>query len=329
MELHKRVMRTCIFVVIGAILLRLLGNIPGEKIAATLSGPKMASVLLSIGTGRIPSATTRPQHGTAQSSPTEPTQHSFSTVVFSREDIAGISFRNSSGRSVDREALLQMPLQWELTGDAPTVLILHTHATESYKNTEHYTESSSYRTLDRNYNMVSIGAHLAAILEAYGIRVIHDTTLHDNPSYDNSYNNSRATIDRHLAENPSIQMVIDLHRDAIEDSNGNQVGSTVSTPLGESAQMMMVMGSDAGGFPHPDWKENLALAAKLQALLERQASGVCKPINLRSQRYNQDTCSGALLIEMGAAGNTRQEALVAAELLARAIIALSHGCVYA
>ncbi len=328
MELHKRVMRTCVFVVVGAILLRILAGAPGKKLAELMSGPNITRFLLSVGTGRFPPKVQLPDRDTAQNSVTEPSQEAVSAVRFSQQDIRYLAYRNSSGYGINSEELLKNPLNWELAGEIPTVLILHTHATESYTKTENYTESAKYRTLNCNYNVVSVGDRLAQLLEAGGIRVIHDRTLHDNPSYNNSYNYARQTAQKHLTENPGIQLVIDLHRDAMEDSNGQQIASTVVTDKGKSAQMMMVVGTDSGGFVHPDWQENLALAAKLQVLLERQYSGLCRPINLRSQRFNQDMSPGALLIEMGAAGNTRQEALVAAELLAQAILTLSHGCSY-
>ena len=78
---------------------------------------------------------------------------------------------------------------------------------------------------------------------------------------------------------------------------------------------------------HPKWQENMSLAVKLHAQLEKTCPGICRPISLRSQRFNQDLSTGALSIEVGAAGNTRQEALGGAEILAQAIIALSRGTV--
>ena len=88
---------------------------------------------------------------------------------------------------------------------------------------------------------------------------------------------------------------------------------------------MLVMGSDRGSLSHERWQKNLALAVKLQAQLEGAYPGLCRPIQLKESRYNQDLSMGALLVEVGTAGNTRQEALVAAEYLAQGIIALADG----
>ena len=228
----------------------------------------------------------------------------------------------------DTEALLRQPLTWDLTGAEPKVLILHTHATESYtKAGEDYQESSAFRTLDEDYNMLSIGARVAALLEEGGIRVIHDTTLHDDPSYNDAYQQSREAARDYLEEYPSLCLILDIHRDAAEDSQGRQVAKTVSTGGRDIAQLMLVVGTDAGGLIHPNWRENMALAVKLHTQLEKNFPGICRPISFRSQRFNQDLSPGALIVEIGTAGNTRQEALLAAEVLAKSILDLSHGSV--
>ena len=128
-----------------------------------------------------------------------------------------------------------------------------------------------------------------------------------------------------MEENPSICLVLDLHRDAAEDENGNQKRSAVTVEGESCARLMMVMGSDKGNLSFPHWEQNLALAVKLQACLEQKYEGLCKPIQLVASRYNQDLSTGALLIEVGTAGNTHREALAAAEYLAEGILALSGG----
>lgn len=225
----------------------------------------------------------------------------------------------------DLEALLAQPLTWDLCGPEPKVLILHTHATESYtKQDENYRESSDYRTLDESYNMISIGTRVAQLLQEAGITVIHDRQLHDYPSYNGSYNHARKSIQSVLEEYPGIRLVLDLHRDAAGEGK-NQFRPVVSAEGTDTAQIMLVMGTDTGGLKHPHWQENLSLGLKLQAQLERQVPGITRSLSLRSQRFNQDLTKGSLLIEMGAAGNSHAEALRAAEQLAAAIIALARG----
>ena len=173
--------------------------------------------------------------------------------------------------------------------------------------------------------MLAVGQRVAELLEEAGICVIHDRTVHDYPSYNGAYNHARKQTEAYLQEYPSIQLILDLHRDAMEDSNGQQISTTVDIDGKTSAQLMMVVGTNAGGLYHPDWEKNMALAAKLHAQLEKTYPGICRPISFRSQRFNQDLSAGAMLIEVGAAGNNRQEALAAAEILAQAILGLSSG----
>ena len=118
--------------------------------------------------------------------------------------------------------------------------------------------------------------------------------------------------------------MLDLHRDAGAD-NSNQMDTAAQYRGRDSAQIMLVVGTNGSGLRHPDWEENLALAMKLQLRLEQVAPGICRPINVRSQRFNQDQSNGALLVEVGAAGDTHAEALTAAEALAEAISSLAAG----
>ena len=245
--------------------------------------------------------------------------------VFSPGDASALEIRYNCSLRPDLEALMAKPLSWDLSGQEPRVLILHTHATESYtKHGENYRESSAFRTLDEDYNMISVGARVAELLQEAGIGVIHDRQLHDYPSYNGSYNHARKSIQKILEENPSICLVLDLHRDASGDLN-DQFRPVASVEGESAAQIMLGMGTNAAGLTHPDWKENLSLGLKLQAQLERQAPGITRPMSLRAQRFNQDLTRGSLLIEMGAAGNSHAEALRAAEQLAKAIIALAKG----
>ena len=173
--------------------------------------------------------------------------------------------------------------------------------------------------------MLAVGQRVAELLEEAGICVIHDRTVHDYPSYNGAYNHARKQTEAYLQEYPSIQLILDLHRDAMEDSNGQQISTTVDIDGKTSAQLMMVVGTNAGGLYHPDWEKNMALAAKLHAQLEKTYPGICRPISFRSQRFNQDLSAGAMLVEVGAAGNTLAQALSAAEHLVQGVIALCQG----
>ena len=280
---------------------------------------ELGRTLIFFSSGRLVTETMPAQ---TQPVPTEPVEEIAAPVFGSHEEDF---VRVNASWEVDTLSLLRQPLNWQLKGELPTVLILHTHGTESYEADGSYEETSPYRTLDTDHNMVSVGDRVADLLEAGGIRVIHDRSLHDYPAYNDAYANSRQAASKILEENPSICLVLDLHRDAAEDENGNQKRSTVTVEGESCARLMMVMGSDKGNLSFPHWEQNLALAVKLQACLEQKYEGLCKPIQLVTSRYNQDLSTGALLIEVGTAGNTHREALAAAEYLAEGILALSGG----
>lgn len=337
MDTDRRVLQVGAAAVVCALLFRLLGGGVMETTVQALTQQRVTEIILFLETGRavrIQPPADEPPLKEGVSGHTEPEEtiavlsentQQPSALAFSQSDAGLVDIRNSSSFDVDIAGALTKPLAWELTGDAPTVLIIHTHATESYVNTEGYTESSPYRTLDEGYNMISIGARLTEALTQKGICVLHDRTLHDYPSYNGSYNQARQTVSKYLAQYPSIQLVLDLHRDAATDAHGNQVGHALSTENGSAAKLMLVLGSHTAGLSHPNWQENFALGAKLHAQLEKNQPGICRQLNLRASRFNQDLMPGMVLVEMGAAGNTRQEALLSAEILAQAIADLAHG----
>ena len=263
----------------------------------------------------------------AQTAPTEPTVPPPVIPSFTASDAGKTRLRYSCDYRVDVEKLLEQDLQWQLSDGQPAVLIVHTHGSESYSKElgQTYQETAQYRTLDEHYNMVAVGDLLAALLEAAGIRVIHDRQLHDYPSYTSSYNNSRKSVKEYLQEYPSIRLVLDLHRDAGENSDGSQFATHAQVDGKDSAQIMFLVGTDESGNYHPRWRDNLAVAAKLNVLMENINPGITRKTTLRAQRFNQDLADIALLVEVGSAGNTLQEALTAIPILADAIIALKNG----
>lgn len=327
MDQYRRSLRVGAFAIACALLLRLGALGVFQSVADFLAKPNIASLLIYLETGRI--VRFSPSGGLLFFAPESPAplfpeKIDWDVPTFSAEDGKNVKIRNDTKLNPDVESLIQKPLTWDLTGQEPTVLIYHTHATESYtKNGEKYEESGAYRTLDENYNMVSVGDRIAEQLEANGITALHDRTTHDYPSYNGAYSRSRKSIESYLKEYPSIKLILDIHRDAAGDKQ--QWKSTVTVNGQTSSQLMVVMASNASGLTHPNWQENLALGLKLHTQLERIAPGICRPLNLRGQRFNQDESAGALLIEVGTAGNTHQEALYAAEVLVQAILSLAKG----
>ncbi len=341
MEQERQSIRIGLAVIAWAVLLRICGMGVWDTAARFLTKPEVASFLLYMETGKIvrhypPEEQTPVPEQTVATTQTPPTTHTYPTMQthpeqtplpqFNREDAALVEIRNHCGYEADIPAMLVSDLRWDLTQDGPAVLIVHTHATESYTKAsgQNYTESSAYRTLDEHYNMVSIGSRIAEALRAGGIEVIHDQTFHDYPSYTASYGNSRSAIQAYLQEYPSIRVVLDIHRDAADLEDG-QLTTSAMVDGKASSQLMMVVGTDANGLHHPSWTQNMALAIKLTALLEKRWPGLTRPISFRSERFNQDLSTGAMLIEVGAAGDSHEQALTAADALAQGLLTLCRG----
>lgn len=322
MDQTHRFKRIGITAILLAGLLRLTAAGVPETIAAFLTKPNIAAFLIYLETGRDVRFSTSLQvfspHFSESPAPSAPKEEEPVLPSFSGEETVQLYY--ASKVSPDTGALLENPLSWDLTAEPPAVLILHTHSTESYtKAGEVYAETSRWRTLDENYNMLSIGSRVGQLLRDAGIGVIQDRTVHDYPSYNGSYVHARKAIEETLKEYPSIRLILDLHRDASAGSSG-QLRTLAEINGTPAAQLMLVLGTN-----HEAYEENLSLALKLHVQLERLSPGITRPLQLRTQRFNQDLSPGALLVEVGAAGNTHAEAMAAAEVLAQAIIALARG----
>jgi len=327
MDAQKQTLRICILVLIGASLIRLSSGGFFTPILELLERPGVASFLVYIHTGR--SVRMLPSQDISDPPPvTQPPETVPMPVIslpdFTAEDLSLIQVDYGCSYRPDLAALLTRQTDIDLSGSEPAVLIIHTHTTEAYTPTEgtRYDQTSPYRTLDARCNMIRVGEALAQSLENAGIGVIHDKAFHDYPSYNGSYDHAAQSLQSILEQNPSIKLVLDLHRDAADTDYG-QLATYCTVDGKTSAQLMLIVGTDAGGLNHPGWQENLSLALKLQVILEKNTPGICRELNLTYQRYNQHLSPGALLIEVGAAGNTLEEALVAGEVLAEALIDLS------
>ena len=300
-----------------------------RPLMALLGSPQAISILIFTQTGRVVRpADIQNTEPTKSITPIKTTQRSSihrgegnAVLSFSPEDLELVEIFNASDYQPALEQLLLCPEDLTLGSEAPTVLIIHTHTTESYTGDISYVEP--YRTLDEKANMLAIGAEVARVLELAGITVIHDRNIYDYPDYNGAYNASREAVQGYLAEYPTISLVLDLHRDAAAGDAG-QLKTQATVAGQDAAQLMLVVGTDGTGLRHPNWEQNLSLALKLNVLLEQEDPGITRPISLRRQRFNADLSPGSLLIEVGAAGNTLEEAILAANALARAIIKLGR-----
>ncbi|MBR5633289.1 MAG: stage II sporulation protein P [Clostridia bacterium] len=205
---------------------------------------------------------------------------------------------------------------------SPTVLILHTHGTESYldEGDAVYTADESFRSYDTDENVIAVGRAAAAVFRENGIGVIHLETMFDEKDYNSAYYLAAEEIKKICAAYPSIAYVFDIHRDAMITSDGVCLApvSPLETDEGDAAQLMLVVGTDHAGSGHSKWEENLSLALKIQRSALAINGGIMRPLNLRSASFNEQYTSGSLLVEVGAAGNSLSEAVRAVKIFATA-----------
>lgn len=238
--------------------------------------------------------------------------------------------KNSTDLSREKvQEYLDKPLEMTISDtDEPQVLIMHTHATESYAeyDAEYYDKrNAAWRTRDNEKNVVRLGQIITDELNKAGIVTLHDETQHDYPSYNGSYQRSEVTVKKYLEQYPSIKVVIDVHRDAIQAQDGT-VYKAVSDINGEkTAQVMIISGCDDGTMGMPEWDKNLRFAAALQNTMETKYPGLTRPILFDYRKYNQHLTNGSLLLEFGSHGNTLAECERTAYYVAQSMIEMLNG----
>ena len=204
----------------------------------------------------------------------------------------------------------------------PLVLVLHTHTSEGYLGeTATYLEGdlgSLTYTKEEERNVLAVGRAFIAALNKNGITAIHCTVMHDESGLSGSYERAAASIEFFLTHYPSIRYVVDLHRDAILTAEGEYVRAVTEINGKSVAQILPVVGTNAGGWEHDGWEGNLALALQLRAELNQNDTALARPVMLRRHTYNQELAPFAILLEIGTGANSIEEAIAAATLAGEA-----------
>lgn len=235
----------------------------------------------------------------------------------------GIYLRNTTQNhtEIDIAQYLNKKVQANIDADKPSVLIYHTHASETYEllDRNFYTNERSTRSEDSVENMIRVGEEICGILEDNGYKTIHDKTIYDE-TVSGAYDRARENISKILRENPSVQIVLDIHRDSIYLKDGTRI-KTVSQINGEKiAQIMITTGCEDGNVTDfPNWEKNLTFALNLQQSLVREAPSLMRPLNLAGRKYNMDLVPCALHVEIGTDANTLIEAINSAGIFATAL----------
>lgn len=227
--------------------------------------------------------------------------------------------KNSTDLSIDIKTYLSAKLPYTLENTTePQVLIVHTHATESYMEEDlgYYYESFYPRDTDDSYNVISVGNAIEKKLQQSGIGVAHCTEHHDDPQYYGAYDNCADSINEYLKKYPTIKLVLDIHRDSITTDEGEKYKPTFVYNGKKAAQIMIMCGNENYGYyDFPNWEDNLRLGLKLQNTAENKYPGMTRPLYFGNFMYNMNLGTTSLLIEVGSDANTLTEAQYTGELL--------------
>ena len=236
---------------------------------------------------------------------------------FSVKDETGL------GMDLEDELLIEPDVNIQKDG-SPVVLLYSTHTTESYilhDDAAWYYLDDDFRSLNLDETVVSVAAEAAKVIEAGGFGVVHDKTVHDNPAYSGSYARSMETVRKNLREYPTIQITVDVHRDAFGESGTVRYKPAVQINGQSAAQIMILTGCDLSAEPvFPDWRENLHLALRLQQAGETLFPGLYRPLYFCCRNYNMQATHGSLLVEVGTDVNTLEEARYSGKLLGETIL---------
>jgi len=211
-------------------------------------------------------------------------------------------------RKADEET---QPPAGPVVDPTPKVLVLHSHTSENYHPKESHTSGSELG------DVVTVGKALVDKLRSLGVTALHDTTIHDKPRYSDAFINSDRLIQSVLQEHSEIQMVLDIHRDGLQDKPENYTRAEVG---GEPvAKILFVIGDKDNALV----EQNLAFAQKISDALEAKYPGVSRGVRVFKSDYSGELHPNSVMVLVGDwRGNTVEEAVRSAELLAEVIVPL-------
>lgn len=208
----------------------------------------------------------------------------------------------------------QQPAIEQNWGDSPLIAIYHTHSSETY-----LPEAGTDRTKGEPGGVMDVGEALSkALWDNYRIPVVHNRTIHDYPKWRLSYVNSEETAAELVKTYPDLQMVIDLHRDAAEKAAPADYTTTIDGV--ETARVMIVVGTDKLGLPHPHWRDNYKFAQEIDGIMKELYPGLSRGVDLRNDgRWNQHLHRHSVILEFGEVHQSKASAIAAARCMARVI----------
>lgn len=217
-----------------------------------------------------------------------------------------IKLPGSNGRSAIKRPTIQFKPKPTVTVSKPLVGIYHTHTSESFVPTTGVT----HRKGGQAGEIVDVGTALVETLKKYGVQSVHSKDIHDYPSFMKAYGPSELTVKKMLADNPSIQIVLDIHRDA--EKRENCIVEFNAIPMARIATIVAVGQED---LVQPHWQKNLEFAKQVNNKMNKYFPGLSRGIQTVDWRYNQHLHERALLFEVGSQETSLEEAERSMEIL--------------
>lgn len=220
---------------------------------------------------------------------------------------------------LDLDKLLYEDLSVDKTVDGPQILIYHTHSREAFEDSVEGDPSTT---------IVGAGERLAYLLqEEYGFKVLHHTGEYDAVR-DDAYAEALPAIEQILAENPTIEVVIDLHRDATSNDRKlvmNLQGRPTARFMFFDGLSYLRKSGSIDYLENPYIQDNLAMSFQAQVAANEYYPGIARKVYLKAFRYNMHLKPKSMLIELGAQNNTVEEIMNACDPLAHIIAIVLDG----
>lgn len=199
------------------------------------------------------------------------------------------------------------PPQGEVVEQTPKVLVLHSHASENYKPKDSHEKGQPG-------DIVKVGEAFVAELASLGIMALHDKSIHDQPRYSEAFVNSERKVKEYLANNPEIEVVLDLHRDGLQDKPDDY--TKISSNGVDVAKILFILGDKE----NENLAENIKFAEDLHEAFEIQFPGVSRGVRVLKSDYSGQLHPQSAMVFLGDwRGNTVEEAVASARLLARVL----------
>lgn len=209
------------------------------------------------------------------------------------------STTTTNKNQLNASKMLAKDMRLDKNQAGPQILIYHTHSQERFQDSK-----------DQSQSVVGLGDYLTQLLEEYGYKVLHHKGEYDLPDRDTAYSRAAPALEKLLQENPSIQVMIDLHRDGVEE--GTRLVKEINGK--QTATIMFFNGlshttaqGDIGYLYNPNLEDNLAFSFQMQLAAAEKYPGFSRCIYLRGYRYNLHYLPKSALIEVGAQTNTYEE----------------------